>query len=59
MNIKNDIKVMGAFKSIVNGLYLLISVIRIIAVVFLILQTVLLITQNRGSIAAFDNIKLK
>lgn len=58
MDIKKDIKVMGAFRSAVNGLYTVITVIRVIAVVFLLLQTVLLITQEKGSLP-LDKIKLK
>ncbi len=58
MDIKNDIKVMGAFKSAVNGLYTVITAIRIIAVAFLVIQTVLLLTQERGSLP-LDKIKLK
>ena len=58
MDIKNDIKVMGAFKSAVNGLYTVITAIRIIAVAFLVIQTVLLLTQEKGSLP-LDKIKLK
>ena len=58
MDIKNDIKVMGAFKSAVNGLYTIITAIRIIAVAFLVIQTVLLLTQEKGSLP-LDKIKLK
>ena len=58
MDIKNDIKIMGAFKSAVNGLYTVITAIRIIAVAFLVIQTVLLLTQEKGSLP-FDKIKLK
>lgn len=50
MDIKNNIKVMGTFKKAVNGLYTVITVIRVIAVVFLILQTILLLTENKTSL---------
>lgn len=49
---------MGAFKSAVNGLYTVITAIRIIAVAFLVIQTVLLLTQEKGSLP-LDKIKLK
>ena len=40
MDLKNDIKVIGSFQKAVNALYAAITVIRIAAVAFLILQTV-------------------
>lgn len=47
MDLKNDIKVIGSFQKAVNALYAAITVIRIAAVAFLILQTVVLICSNR------------
>jgi len=43
MDLKNNIKVMGTFQKVVNSLYAVITAIRVIAVVFLVLQAVLLI----------------
>lgn len=45
MDLKNNIKVMGAFQKAVNSLYAIITAIRIIAVAFLVLQAVLLIVS--------------
>ena len=55
MDLKNNIKVMGTFKKTVNGLYTAITVIRVIAVVFLILQTILLLTENKVSVSSAQN----
>ena len=49
MDLKNDIKVIGSFQKSVNALYAAIAVIRIAAVAFLVLQTVVLICSNRPS----------
>lgn len=43
MDLKNNIKVFGSFQKAVNALYMIITVIRIIAVVFLILQAIFLV----------------
>lgn len=45
MNLKNNIKVIGTFQNVVNALYTVITVIRIVAVLFLILQTVVLLAS--------------
>lgn len=45
MDLKNNIKVMGTFQKVVNSLYAVITAVRIIAVVFLVLQAVLLIAS--------------
>lgn len=47
MDLKNNIKIIGSFQKAVNALYAAITVIRIAAVAFLILQTVVLICSNR------------
>lgn len=43
MDLKNNIKVIGSFQKVVNALYAVITVVRVIAVLFLILQTVVLL----------------
>ena len=45
MDIKNDIRVIGALQKTVNALYAVITAVRVIAVVFLVLQAVLLIAS--------------
>ena len=45
MDLKNDIKVMGGFQKTINALYAAITVIRALAVAFLLLQAVLLIAS--------------
>lgn len=45
MNLKNNIKVIGTFQNVVNALYMVITVIRVVAVLFLILQTVVLLAS--------------
>lgn len=46
---------MGTFKSAVNGLYTVITVIRVIAVIFLVLQTILLLTENKATLPSAPN----
>lgn len=55
MDLKNNIKIMGTFKSAVNGLYTVITVIRVIAVIFLVLQTILLLTENKATLPSAPN----
>lgn len=43
MDLRNNIKIMGSFQKTVNALYAVITVIRVFAVAFLVLQAVLLI----------------
>lgn len=43
MDLRNNIKIMGSFQKTVNALYAVITVIRVLAVAFLVLQAVLLI----------------
>ena len=43
MDLKNDIKVMGGFQKTINALYAAITVIRALAVAFLLLHAVLLL----------------
>lgn len=51
MDLKNNIKVMGTFQKVVNSLYAIITAVRVIAVVFLVLQAVLLIASpDRSSL---------
>ncbi len=47
MDFKNNIKVIGSFQKAVNALYAAITVIKIAAVAFLVLQTAVLICSNR------------
>lgn len=47
MDLKNNIKIIGSFQKIVNSLDAVITIIRIIAVLFLILQTVVLIAAPK------------
>lgn len=53
MDLKNNIKVLGTFKKLVNGLYGAITVIRVIAVAFLVLQAIFLITDSGKSMSEF------
>ena len=46
MDLKNNIKVFSAFKKTVDGLYSIITVIRVLAVILLVLQAVFLIKEN-------------
>lgn len=55
MDLKNNIKVLGTFKTAVNGFYAVITVIRIVAVAFLILQTILLLTENKAALPSAQN----
>lgn len=43
MDIKNNIKTIGAFRKTVDALYTVVTILRVIAVAFLVIQTVLLI----------------
>jgi len=43
MDIKNNIKTIGAFRKTVDALYAVITVLRVLAVAFLIIQTVMLV----------------
>ena len=45
MNLKNNIRVIGTFQNVVNALYTVITVVRIVAVLFLILQAVVLLAS--------------
>ena len=45
MNLKNNIKVIGTFQNVVNARDTVITVVRIVAVLFLILQTVVLLAS--------------
>ncbi|MEZ3421433.1 MAG: hypothetical protein K1V95_05890 [Eubacterium sp.] len=57
MDLKNNIKVFSAFKKTVDGLYSIITVIRVLAVILLVLQAVFLITENGKSFAnLFDKV---
>lgn len=53
MDLKNNIKVFSAFKKTVNGLYSVITIIRVLAVILLVLQAIFLIT---GSDKSFSDI---
>lgn len=50
MYLKNSIKTIGVFQKTVNILYGIIIFLRVLAVLFLILQTVVLIFGNENSI---------
>ena len=56
MDLKSNIKIFGAFKKFVNTLYAIISIVRVVAVIFLVLQAIFLITDNGKS---FSHLKLK
>lgn len=43
MDIKNNIKTIGAFRKTVDALYTIVTILRVIAIAFLVIQTVLLI----------------
>lgn len=47
MDLRNNIKVIGSFQKAVNALYFIISTLRILAVVFLILQTLILLLDKK------------
>lgn len=46
MDLFNNIKLFDALKKVVDSLYIVITIIRVIAVLFLILQAITLITEN-------------
>lgn len=46
MDLFNNIKLFDAFKKVVDSLYIIITIIRVISVVFLILQAITLITET-------------
>ena len=50
MDLKNNIKVIGTFQKAVNALYFLISALRILAVAFLVLQTVMLLFNEKTNL---------
>lgn len=49
MDIKNNIKVFGSFKKIIDALFAIITVIRIVAVIFMILQVFFIVTNSGKS----------
>lgn len=59
MDVKNNIRVFGSFKKIVDALFAMITVIRVIAVGFMLLQVFLIITNNGKSFKDMGNIVLK
>ncbi len=59
MDVKNNIRVFGSFKKIVDALFAIITVIRVIAVAFMLLQVFLIITNNGKSFKDMGNIVLK
>ena len=56
MDLKNNIKIFGAFKKFVDSLYAIITAIRVVAVIILVLQAIFLITESGKS---FSDFKLK
>lgn len=48
MDLKNNIKVIGSFQKTVNALYMIINILRALAVAFLVLQTLILIFNNKS-----------
>ncbi len=48
MDLKNNIKVIGSFQKTVNALYIIINVLRALAVAFLVLQTVILLFNEKA-----------
>ena len=59
MDVKNNIRVFGSFKKIVDALFAMTTVIRVIAVAFMLLQVFLIITNNGKSFKDMGNIVLK
>ncbi|MBD5082686.1 MAG: hypothetical protein HDT34_00695 [Clostridiales bacterium] len=53
MDLKNNIKVFGAFKKFVDSLYAIITAVRVVAVIILVLQAIFLITGTGKSITDF------
>lgn len=53
MDLKNNIKIFGAFKKFIDSLYAIITAVRIAAVIILVLQTIFLITESGKSISDF------
>ena len=53
MDLKNNIKIFGAFKKFIDSLYAIITAIRVAAVIILVLQAIFRITQNGQSISDF------
>ena len=47
MDLRNDIRVIGGFQKAVNALYFMISALRVLAVAFLVLPTVLLLFSEK------------
>ena len=54
---KNNIKIFGALKKLVNTLYAIITVIRVVSVIFLVLQAIFLITENGKSFSIQSAVK--
>ena len=48
MDLRNNIKVIGSFQKTVNALYFIISALRAAAVLFLVLQTFLLLFREKA-----------
>ncbi len=53
MDLKNNIKIFGAFKKFIDSLYAIITAVRIVAVIILVLQAIFLITESGKSISDF------
>lgn len=53
MDLKNNIKIFGAFKKFIDSLYAFITAVRIAAVIILVLQAIFLITESGKSIPDF------
>ncbi|MDE5670957.1 MAG: hypothetical protein K2I14_05810 [Eubacterium sp.] len=53
MDLRNNIKIFGAFKKFVDSLYAIITAVRIAAVIILVLQAIFLITESGKSISDF------
>ena len=56
MDLRNNIKILGAFKKFIDGLYAVITALRVIAVIILVLQAIFLITDTGKN---FSDFKLK
>ncbi|MCI9112599.1 MAG: hypothetical protein HFJ99_08600 [Eubacterium sp.] len=57
MDLKNNIKIFGALKKLVNALYAIITVIRVVSVIFLVLQAIFLITEDGKSFSIQSAVK--
>ena len=53
MDLKNNIKIFGAFKKFIDSLYAIITAVRIAAVIIRVMQAICLISESGQSISDF------